>query len=204
MKVSFIFLLLASIAGCSSLPISFSSSENAELPREQYTPRSSNYSIHHYTEQLAEKLFMSLSDFKPYGRIAVGTFTPVETLTHSNNKNSPVHLVGLQLEEGLMSSATQRGFTVIEYKTMPIIKMTKSSDLMLSRNVADLQAQQHIDYFLTGTLTQQERSIVVNARLINIETREVIAAATHFVPANIFWAEEKVISRNGVVSRTAY
>ena len=43
---------------------------------------------------------------------------------------------------------------------------------------------------------------MVNARIINARTRDIVAAATRFFPAELFWQQEQVTTRNGRLYRT--
>ena len=45
---------------------------------------------------------------------------------------------------------------------------------------------------------------MINAKLINTKTQQVIAGATDYIPANVFWSDEKVLIKRGQLYRSDY
>jgi TolB-like protein len=158
--------------------------------------------LHRHVEKLVRQLLSTSQLIDKTNTVAVGTILPT---THSNGESLPSHLaLGLQIQESLMTFATQAGFKVIEYKTMPNIKISKQSDKMLSRQVNELNPTISADYFLTGTYTLQESSTIVNIRLIQIPENIVLAAATDYVPNDVMWSSSKVTLKNNQIYRNGY
>jgi TolB-like protein len=112
--------------------------------------------------------------------------------------------LGIQIQESLMTFATQAGLQVVEYKTMPTIKITSAADRMLSRDVKDLNKNISADYFLTGTYTSQENSTIINIRLVQLPDNIVLAAATDYIPNDTMWSNSKVTLKNSQIYRSAY
>jgi TolB-like protein len=124
---------------------------------------------------------------------------------HANGESLPSHLaLGLQIQESLMTFATQAGLKVIEYKTMPNIKISDQADKMLSRQVNELNPRIAADYFLTGTYTLQETNTIVNIRLIQVPENIVLAAATDYVPNDAMWSASKISMKHNQIYRNAY
>jgi TolB-like protein len=48
-------------------------------------------------------------------------------------------------------------------------------------------------YFLTGTYSEQENSLVVNARLIELSSQNVVAAATDYIPTIALHSKEDLL-----------
>jgi TolB-like protein len=103
-----------------------------------------------------------------------------------------------------MTFATQAGLKVVEYKTLPTIKISAHADKMLSRQVNELNATITADYFLTGTYTLQEASTMVNIRLIQIPENIVLAAATDYVPNDVMWSGSKISIKHNLIYRNSY
>jgi TolB-like protein len=160
--------------------------------------------IHFHSTQLAHKLFSSVQSMQHNAQIAVGTFTDIETLKETNRFETTNYKLGLQLAESLTTISVQYGLTVVEFKTLPGIQITESSDLMLSRNISLLDKNHDVDYFLTGTLTVQDGGTVVNAKLIDVNSNFIVAAATHFIHSGSLFAERKVNSDNNALIRSRY
>jgi TolB-like protein len=158
--------------------------------------------LHRHVEKLVRQLLSTSQLIDKTNTVAVGTILPT---IHSNGESLPSHLaLGLQIQESLMTFATQAGLKVIEYKTMPNIKISKQSDKMLSRQVNELNPTISADYFLTGTYTLQESSTIVNIRLIQIPENIVLAAATDYVPNDVMWSSSKVTLKNNQIYRNGY
>jgi TolB-like protein len=158
--------------------------------------------LHRHVEKLVRQLLSTSQLIDKTNTVAVGTILPT---THSNGESLPSHLaLGLQIQESLMTFATQAGLKVIEYKTMPNIKVSKQSDKMLSRQINELNPTISADYFLTGTYTLQESSTIVNIRLIQIPENIVLAAATDYVPNDVMWSSSKVTLKNNQIYRNGY
>ena len=154
-----------------------------------------------YTHQLANELFFNVAADRQF-RFAVTGFVPVTTLETDLSRQGPMMLLGHQLEQGLITEAVRRGFIAQDFKAANSIVLNADSDRALSRNLAHLRDTQNFDFYITGTITEQEGGAMVNARIINVRSKDVIAAATQFFPSALFWREEQVTSRNGMLYRT--
>lgn len=106
------------------------------------------------------------------------------------------------MEQGMMTEATKRGFTAQEFKLSNDIIVNDESDRILTRNIDQLSDIERVDFYITGTLVYQQSGAIVNARIVNARNKDVVAAATRFFPAELFWEEERVTSRNGRLYRT--
>jgi len=159
-------------------------------------------SLHSHVEKLARQLLSTSQFIDTTNTVAVGTILPT---MHASGESLPSHLaLGLQIQESLMTFATQAGLKVIEYKTMPNIKISEQADKMLSRQVDELNPTISADYFLTGTYTMQENSTMVNIRLIQVPENIVLAAATDYVPNDAMWSSSKVTLKNNQIYRNGY
>jgi TolB-like protein len=159
-------------------------------------------SLHKHVEKLARQLLSTSQFIDTNNTVAVGTILPTMV---SSGEPLPSHTaLGLQIQESLMTFATQAGLKVLEYKTMPNIKISEQGDKMLSRQVDDLNPSIAADYFLTGTYTPQETSTMVNIRLIQVPENIVLAAATDYVPNDVMWSQSKVRLINNQIFRNAY
>ena len=154
-----------------------------------------------FTTELADELFAALLPDRQY-RYAVAGFVPVDTLKRDHQHQGPLMHLGHQLEQGLTTEAVKRGFIAQDFKVANGIIIDDLSDRVLSRNVDNLTSVQAIDFYISGTITQQSTGAMVNARVIDARTRDVIAAATQFFPDDLFWPGEKVSTRNGRLYRS--
>jgi len=160
-------------------------------------------SIHYYVEQLTRQLFLTSQAIKLNQSVAVGTFLPIEAL---GGKKAPLsNVLGQQIQESFVTLVAQAGLNVVEFKATKAIKIQKNQDVMLSRKVSELNARFKADYYLTGTYSVQRRNVVVNARLIEVATSNIVAAATDNIPMSLVWAQLNMSqSKNKMNSNSIY
>ncbi|MCV2883085.1 FlgO family outer membrane protein [Aestuariibacter sp. AA17] len=184
------------LSGCSSSSTWLSSSEPAPVQQDNVLGN-----IEFYTAQLADELFSGMPVSSQY-RFAVAGFVPVSTMKVDLNHQHPLMLLGHQLEQGLITEAARRGMVAQDYKMANDIIMNADSDRVFSRQLDHLKGGEDVDFFVSGTITEQQEGAVVNARVIHVRSKDVVAAATKFFPATVFWQREKVTTRNGMIYRT--
>ncbi|GAA6185198.1 hypothetical protein NBRC116595_24460 [Aliiglaciecola sp. NS0011-25] len=177
-------------------------SDSENQPKMQYEeslPALGN--IEYHTSILANELFAGVTANRDY-RYAVVSFVPVTNLQFDKTYQHPLMLLGHQLSEGMVTEASRRGFITQDYKITNDILVTKEAEYALSRDVSRLAPLQNVDFYIAGTITEQQEGAIVNARIIHVETKDVVASATKFFPAELFWQREKVTMRGGMIYRT--
>jgi len=189
-------LLLGLLSGCSS----------SDEPKSQFAQTdASNVSalgnVEYHTYMLANELFADVGSARQ-SRYAVVGFVPADTMKYSAGHQHPLMLLGHQLEQGMITEATKRGFSTQEFKLSNDIIVSNESDRVLTRDIDQLSNIERVDFYITGTMVYQESGAVVNARIINARNKDIVAAATRFFPAELFWREEQVTTRNGKLYRT--
>ena len=192
------------LAGCTGLSSSTLFSQSQPLASSEATDRAplAEKPIHYYVTRLAQQLFDTSSNINLNRAIAVGTILPVQ---HTSGNKLPLYgAYGLQIQESLMTLSTQAGLDVIDFKAMPMIKVGENYDIMLTRELDELDSAVQVDYFLTGTYSEQENSLVVNIRLVDIRSKKILAAATDYIPVNTMWSRSKVNIKNQIIYRNEY
>lgn len=172
---------------------------------QQATPTALG-NVEFHTSEFADELFGTFryrAKARNQFRFAVATFVPVDSLQVNPNHNHHLELLGHQLEQGMMTELARRGYIAQDYKATNDIIIEDTADRVFSRNVDELYAHHHnIDFYLSGTISETEKGAIVNARIIHVETKDVVAAATRYFPAELFWSEGKVTTRGGMIYRT--
>lgn len=168
---------------------------------QAYTPASTEGSLHHHVERMARQLFDTSNGFDVSRPVVVGTFLPARNYQDEDSKLMPY---GVQIQESFTTFATQAGLKIIEFKTLPAVKVTRDADIMLSRDAKELDQRVNADYMLTGSYSQQQNSLVVNVRLIRVFDKTIIAAATDYLPLNSMWSHNKVQIQNDRLYRGEY
>ncbi len=175
--------------------------EKSELAQTNSASINALGNVEYYTYLLANELFADAGPSRQ-ARYAVVGFVPVDTMKYASDQQHPLMLLGHQLEQGMITEATKRGFSTQEFKLSDDIIIGEESDRILTRDIERLSNVERVDYYITGTLVYQESGAVVNARIINARNKDIVAAATRFFPVDLFWQEERVTSRNGKLYRT--
>jgi TolB-like protein len=199
----FIFLMMTalSLTGCSHLyPNSMQTAPTSDVSASDNSNQRKY--MHFYVEQLTRQLLSTANPIDVKKSIAVGTILPTDLKSGKDLPTNPQ--LGLQIQESLLTLMTQAGLSVIEYKTMPAIKIETQYDAMLSRDIDYLNNQVKAEYFLTGTYTMMEQSTMVNLRLIEVPSNRVIAAATDYIPSDVMWSQTKVRLKDNQIYRGAY
>lgn len=186
------FLTLLILTGCAAKPEStlpLNPTADAALSPQPLT---------FYTDRLAVGLFGQAADIlqavNTRPMIAVTSFLPLEQLSLTTVASEEVQLAN-QLAENMLSYTVQHGMQVVDIRLLNQVRLHKSHEQALGRQVAALKQQSAADAVLTGTYVIQEDALVVNARLIDVQTNQVIAAATDYIPVNVFWSEQQVMKR---------
>jgi len=184
------------LSGCSS-----SQNTNDQLSQSQLATVPALGTVEYHTYLLANELF---ADVRParQSRYAVVGFVPVDSMKYNADHQHPLMLLGHQLEQGLITEATKRGYSTQEFKLSNDIIVNDTSDRILTRDIDQLSNIERVDFYITGTMVYQQSGAMVNARIVNARNKNVVAAATRFFPAELFWEEEQVTTRGGMLYRT--
>lgn len=161
--------------------------------------------IEYHTSVLADELFANFRQVqnRQQYRFAVAGFVPVKSFQYASSQQHPLMLLGHQLEQGLMTEAARRGYITQDYKVTNDIIIEEDADRVMSRDISQLKhSGLGIDFYISGTVTEQEKGAIVNARVIHVKTKDVVAAATKFFPSTLFWEKEMVTTRDGMIYRT--
>lgn len=132
--------------------------------------------LNEYAEQIAMKLVDTMAFKQAFGSVAITSFVNLDSSL--NNTNA----VGNQLSEYLLHEMRRFGVPVVDYKTTGSIKLTHNGDFVFSRQADEIESVQAIDYVLSGTFVFNARGVVINARVIGMQNKAVIASAKSFIP----------------------
>jgi len=124
---------------------------------------------------LTYQMLESSSFVNPKTPIAVASFVELENLEATN-------WLGNQIAENFIHELQRHGLVVIDYKTTGHIRVTAEGDYVFSRDWKELPERQIIDYVVTGTMMEQGNGVMINARMIGMQSRVVVATAQSFIP----------------------
>ena len=133
------------------------------------------HAINDVVKDMPYHMLESSTFVSPKTPVAVASFVNLADLESTN-------WLGNQLSENFVHELQRHGLIVVDFKTTGHNRVTESGDYVFTRDWKELPERQIIDYVVTGTMTEQETGILVNARMIGMQSRVVVATAQTFIP----------------------
>ena len=156
------------------------------------------HAINDVVKGLALQMINSSAYVNPKTPIAVASFVNLEDLESTN-------WLGNQLSESFIHELQRHGYVVVDFKTTGFIRVTPEGDFVFSRDWKELPERQIIDYVVTGTMMKQETGVMINARMIGMQSHVVVATAQSFIPDWVISDEisrdENIKMRDGMIIR---
>ncbi len=156
------------------------------------------HAINDVVKGLALQMINSSAYVNPKTPIAVASFVNLEDLESTN-------WLGNQLSESFIHELQRHGYVVVDFKTTGYIRVTPEGDFVFSRDWKELPERQIIDYVVTGTMMKQETGVMVNARMIGMQSHVVVATAQSFIPdwviSDEITRDENIKMRDGMIIR---
>lgn len=177
MKLSiFVSFTALFLGACTVLPakheVAQTKANDEEKAEEIYTqPYSARYS-----SELAEQLVKNASTRLNSAKVGI---TNLVGVTGQYDKSSPLSMV---LSEQLVQELHSRELSVLDFKATDFIRVTPKGDFALTRDYLELDEIMPITHVLVGTLSHHRDGVMANARLVNINTKEVASVAQVFIP----------------------
>ncbi len=157
------------------------------------------HAINDLVKGLAYQMLKSSAFVNQKTPVAVASFVNLNDLESTN-------WLGNQIAENFVHELQRHGLVVIDYKATGHIRVTKEGDYVFSRDWKELPERQIIDYIVAGTMMEQEDGIIINARMIGIQSHVVVATAQSFIPSWVLGEEkshsENVKMKDGMIIRS--
>jgi TolB-like protein len=157
------------------------------------------HAINDMVKGLAYQMLESSAFVNAKTPVAVASFVNLKDLESTN-------WLGNQIAENFVHELQRHGLVVIDFKTTGHIRVTKEGDYVFSRDWKELPERQIIDYVVAGTMMEQEDGIIINARMIGIQSHVVVATAQSFIPKWVLGEEqshsENVKMKDGMIIRS--
>ncbi len=135
--------------------------------------------INFYMRGLMQDLVSNLQYVNNTTPIAVTSFAFLDSdLQHTS-------LLGNQIAESLIHEIHKVGIPVLDFKVTDSLRITQEGDFISSRDFNDLTADIPIRYIVTGNLVKHQGGYLVNARVVGISSKAVVASAQSFIPAHV-------------------
>lgn len=161
----------------------FVTASNFTLPSQQLpVEQGPMLTINEYARALVHELMSNHRALEETGMVGVTDFVFVDTTFDQGS------VLSNHLSEAIMYDLHKFGVAVLDYKVTDYIRVTPSGDFALSRDFTELNAELPIRFVVTGTMTAHQQGVLVNARLIRIDNKQVISAARTFMPQQVVTA----------------
>ncbi len=149
--------------------------------------------------QLANQLQQANQHYG-YSNIGVTRWVLAETLELPSQGDS-MHKLSHQLSENLYAHLKERNLDVVEFRAQDYVTLTAEGATNMTRNVDEMEAQPKLDWVLVGTLSRKDDGAVVNLRIIDRRSQEVLAAANRYVPKHLYWPNKQTEMVDGRLQR---
>lgn len=138
--------------------------------------------VNHYVQSLMHDLAANLEVLSTTFSVGVTSFVYLDGDYQQGD------ILGNQISEAFMHEATQFGMAVTDFKTTDYIRVTPTGDFTFSRDFLELTQQYPISVVLGGTLVRHQGGVLVNARMVNVNDKKVLASAQILIPQNVVQA----------------
>lgn len=164
-------IVLLAISGCTVLPKPADPSKLSKHQQPYSSPGSSRYAAD-IAEQLAAQATTSTTDML----VGVTTLTGV---TSDYNEGTPF---AQTLTQQLMTELHRQQLPLVDFKTTDFIRVTDDGDFALTRDYLEIDEILPITHVVVGTIAQHRQGIMVSARLVDINSKDVVSVAQTFIP----------------------
>ncbi|QHJ11167.1 hypothetical protein FX988_01395 [Paraglaciecola mesophila] len=135
--------------------------------------------VNHYVQGIMQDLIANMDN--PESKMDVG----VTSFVYLDGSFDETDLLGNQLSESFMHELHQFGLNVLDFKSSDFIRVTPTGDFNFSRDYEELNPDMPVQYVMGGTMVKHQDGVIVNARMVSINTKKVLSSAQGFIPASV-------------------
>ncbi len=173
------FLLVMSLclacSGCLQSPIYSGKGRESYIHSQLRSKEVPRHTLDLFVDGLAREIVKTNSALTTETPLALVSFVDLEHYDETN-------WLGNTLTESMIFQLQRRGFIVVDFKNTGAIRVTKEGDFALTRDWMLLSPAQEINYLLVGTMLRQAGGVIVNTRIVNVNSRVVVASGQGFLP----------------------
>lgn len=129
-----------------------------------------------YSERLAAELMKRLNVDDLDSPLVITAFVEYDATLQKTNS------LGRILSEHLVNEMNQLNVPVIDLHLMHGFMVNEEGEFVFSRNPDDYYHEGALKYVLSGVLIENERGVIVNARIMNFENQRVLSSASVLIP----------------------
>lgn len=143
------------------------------IKAELFQPGNNFQSLGEYTEQMVYVIFDKLSLQQVDKSIAVPPFISLLPETSSNGQ------LNIELAELFVADMHNIGLPVAE-NILTYSDPSDKSDFL--NTIAYIQNNEEVGYILKGTIRENDKGVMVYAKIINVESKAIIASTSKLIP----------------------
>lgn len=147
-----------------------------QVPAHSFRPVFTHKLLGDYVEQMAMKLIENMRYVTVNTPVAVASFVELDSSLGRTN------LLGNQMAESFITELQEFGISVMDFKTTGVIHVSDKGDFVFSRNLGELKQNPGIKYVLSGTMTYNDRGVILNVRMVDMASKVIVASTKGFVP----------------------
>lgn len=141
----------------------------------QFIPYNHHKTLVNYVEQMSLDLVDTMQTEQDVS-IAVTSFVDLDASLNNSSQ------LGNQLSESFIHQLQKFGYGIVDFKTTDHIAMNARGDFVFSRDIEQLADKHIASHVLSGTLIYRNSGVEVNARIIDITSKRVVASSNKILP----------------------
>lgn len=141
-----------------------------------YKGRPLSKHIGDYVRNMTQDLIGNMNKVTTQTPIAVTHFALLDSNLQETN------LLGHQMAESFVHELHKFRIPIIDFKATDFVRVTANGDFLLSRDYLELETGLPLEFLLTGTLTKHQGGFLVNARILGLDSKAVVASAQTLIP----------------------
>lgn len=154
-----------------------------------FFPSQTHKRLNDYASQLAMELMDNATRLTHQDMVGVASFVRL------NHTLDDAPILGNQLSEYLIAELQDFGLAIVDFKLAGGITVTPIGDFVFTRKGERLAKQVEMDHVVTGTIIEDDRGVRVNARIVSLNNKQVVASANVYIPAFIVTDLNKIDSQ---------
>jgi TolB-like protein len=147
--------------------------------RSGFFPTKTHKALNEYAAQLAMELMDNNTRLTHQHAVGIASFVRLNAGLNDST------VLGNQLSEYLITELQDFGLAVVDFKLSSGITVTPQGDFVMSRSSQYLAKSVEMDHVVTGTIIEDDRGVRVNARIVSLENKQIVASADVYIPAFI-------------------
>lgn len=154
-------------------------------------------------DDLAEQLVVQLQQRQNddgYSQLGVTRWVMADSLALPHPHDTVASL-SHQLSESLYVHLQQRQVRLIDYRAQDYVSLAANGSTLLSRDPERLNQQPMLDWVLVGTMALEQGGVIVNLRVIDRRSQQVLASANRFVAKHLYANNHRSEMINGKLQR---